>query len=301
MAGNHPIRHLLLSSSIDLTLSDRRLYNYLLHNAFPKLAKQLEFTILLSELQGVYGINLPPIERLKESLRRLIRTLIEFEIHSEWVITNLLEGARLNQEQDKLIYSYPVACQELFSNPIILEKCLIQAHFTLKYSNLLYEILSDAYFSKQKNITLEISDLRLLLNIADNKLLNYSDLNRFVLIPAVNEINSYASFAIKYHTLRKGMKVTAVVFEMTTKKNIFNLDDPKKVLPVKRPRLFIDNPKLERAYAYLLNCETKERRKFFDLAIKNAAKKKANIEEDTFDQPDLWFKWVEQALINKIN
>lgn len=293
-------RALLLSSATDLTLSDRRLYNYLLHNAFNRLSKRLNFEILLTELEGVYGVGLPPISCLKKSLRRLIRTLIEFETHpGNWIITSLLEMAELDETTEKLCYSYPLSCRQLFANPFTLERCLIQAHFTQKYSNLLYEILSQAHYSKQSTIILEISDLRSRLHISDNKLSNYSDLNRFVLTPASNEINSYASFAVKFQTKRKGMKVTHIIFEITHKKNFLNIEDSKLVIPPKRPRLFIDNPKLEKAYAYLLNVETKERRRFFDLAVKLASKKKVSIDEEEFDRPDLWFKWVEHDLLKK--
>jgi hypothetical protein len=293
------ISELLLSSATDLTLADRRLYNYLLHYAFTKLTKQLHFEISLTELAGVYGSGLPPIDRLKESLRRLIRTLIQFKREGRWIAISLLEKIELDENKAILLYSYPVHCQTLFTDPFILERCLIQAHFMQKYSNLLYEILSEIYYAKQNVISLEISDLRSRLLIQENKLSNYSDLDRFVLTPAINEINSYASFAVKFHTERKGMKVTHVVFEITGKSNLLNIEDAKEVIPPKRPRLFIDNPEAERAYAYLLNAETPARRKYFNLAIKQALKKKIIIEEDQFDRPDLWFKWVEEELIKK--
>lgn len=291
-------KNLLLSSTISLTLADRRLYNYLLHNAFDSLAKKLNYTIKLTDLEGVYGTGLPPIERLKESLRRLMRTLVEFETTSnQWIITSLLEKASLNEREEQLCYSYPSTCQHLFVNPFTLEKCLIQAHFTQKYSNLLYEILSEAHFNKKTSLILEIADLRSRLQIADTKFKNFSDFERFVLSPALEEINSYASFAVKFTAQRKGMKVTHIQFEMKSKKNISNLEDAKQIIPPKRPRFFIDNPALESAYAYLLNAATKERRKYFNLACKLAAKKKINIDEETFDRPDLWFKWVEKELL----
>ncbi|GEM_PF-2736269 len=292
------IHSLLLSSPIALTLSDRRLYNYLLHSSLDKLNKQLNFVIPLSELHGVYGTGLPPADRLKESLRRLMRTLIEFEIPlKRWVVTSLLENAKLDEIKSKLYYSYPLHCRELFTNPFTLEKCLIQAHFTQKYSNLLYELLGNSHYAKQETLSVEIADLRSCLNIPDNKLTNFSDFDRFALMPALKEINSYAGFAVKYHTERKGMKVTHVVFEMQIKKNILSNENAKAILPAKRPRLFIDNPELESAYSYLLNAETSERRKFFDKAVKHSAKKKIKIDEDVFDRPDLWFKWVETDLL----
>lgn len=295
------IQNLLLTSSIPLTLADRRLYNYLLHNAFDAFGKQQNFNIPLAELAGVYGAGLPSIERLKESLRRLLRTLIEYEVRGKWSITNLLEKAELDDQLNQLIYSYPSECKRLFKDPFILEKCLIQAHFSQKYSNLLYELLATTHYAKESTYTIEVTDLRSRLHIPEGKLTNFSDLNRFALIPAITEINSYASFAVKYHTRRKGMKVTAIIFEMSQKRNISNIKNSRKVIPIKRPRLFIDNPETEQAYAYLLNAETDERRKFFNLACKLAKKNNHKISEEEFDRPDLWFKWIENHIIKQID
>lgn len=293
------IADLLLTSASALTLSDRRLYNYLLYNAFDALEKKLNFVIHLNDLTGVYGTGLPPIPRLKESIQRLMRTLIEYKTSSgNWMISSILEHAELDEKEEQLFYSYPIQCRHLFTDPFTLEKCLIQAHFIQKYSNLLYEILASSHYANQSTLAIEIADIRSRLHIADSKLSNFSDFDRFVLLPAVKEINSYASFAVKYHTQRKGMKVTHVIFEMQNKRNISGMS-AKQVIPAKRPRLFIDNPEKEMVYAYLLNAETPERRKFFDLACKLAAKKKQIIDEEAFDRPDLWFQWVEDQVFKK--
>jgi hypothetical protein len=291
-------KNLLVISASSLTLSDRRFYNYLLHHAFHKLPKQLDFAIKLADLTGIYGTGEPEAERLKESLRRLLRTLIEFETDSsEWVVMSLLDKAAFNEETGTLHYSYSIYGRKLFLDPVTLEKCLIQAHFTQKYSNLLYEILASAHYAGSQGLTIEIADLRSRLHLPENKLANYSDFDRFVLVPASKEINSHASFAMKYHTERKGMKVAQVVFEMTNKRNIALMESAIDVIPPKRPRLFIDNPQIEAAYAYLLNAETHVRRKYFDMACRRAMKNKQKVHEDVFDRPDIWFKWVEKELV----
>lgn len=287
------IKNLLLSSSEALTLADRRLYNYLLHHAFSRSLKDAQYKVGLEDLAGVYGAGLPPVDLLKDSLRKLMRTQIEFELDGQWAMTSLLEKAEL---ADQLVYAYPSICKEILSDPVLLEKCLIQAHFTQKYSNLLYEILATAHYAKQSTLSLGIADLRERLHISLGKLANYNDLDRFVLTPAVNEINSCASFAVKYHTERKGMKVMAVIFEMSAKRTIKTVTD---VVPVKRPRLFIDDPEIERAYSYILNAETKERRKYFVMACKNARKKNEELDEEIFDRPDLWLHWISAKVINR--
>jgi hypothetical protein len=294
-------KNLVVSSAGSLTLSDRRFYNYLLHHAFHNLPKQLDFAIELTDLTGIYGTGEPPVLRLKESLRRLLRTLIEFETeNNEWVVMSLLDKAEFNEKTGTLHYSYSIYVRKLFLDPVLLEKCLIQAHFTQKYSNLLYEILASAHYAGSENVTIEIADLRGRLQLPENRLTNYSDFDRFVLVPASKEINSHASFATKYHTERKGMKVTRVVFEMTKKRNISLLESAIHVIPPKRPRLFIDDPDIEAAYAYLLNAETNVRRKYFDMACRRAVKNKQKVDEGVFDRPDLWFRWVETELVKVV-
>lgn len=297
MQHKFKINRIQLSSIIALTLADRRLFNYLLLNAFDELSPKKRFTIEFNQLHGVYGSGLPPVERLKESIRRLMHTLIELEIKlNKWLITNLLDEAELSYDENQICYSFSALCCRLFSDPITLEKCLIQAHFIHKYSNFLYDILSEAHYSNQTSYSIDVSDLRARLQLPLDKFKNFGDFNRFVLTPAVDEINSYASFAIKFHTLRKGMKVTQVVFSITNKR-IISVNHAKNVIPPKRPRLFIEDAEIERSYAYLLNAETIERRKYFILAQKKALKSQKNIPEELFDCPDEWFHWIKNELV----
>lgn len=292
------VQGLLLNSVTPLTLADRRLFNYLLHDALDHLSHQKEFVISLSALEGVYGAGRAPLYRLKDSLRRLLRTLVEFSLPSEeWVITSLLQQANIDSRAQTLTYAYskPLCC--LFATAENLEKCLIQAHFTQKYSNRLYDYLASIYFQNRLTFNVSIEEIRSLLKIEDKKLVNFSDLNRFALKPAIEELNAYASFAVKYHTERKGMKVITIHFELTPKRPIADIYHPKQVIPPKRPRLFIDSPEVEQVYAYLLNADTKERRRYFKLAMARAAKKNVIIEEEWLDRPDLWLQWVQDTTL----
>lgn len=296
-------KNLLLTAVANLVLADRRLYNYLLHHAVPHLTQQLDFTIALTELKGIYGTGIPLINRLQESLKRLMRTLIEFEVNPQkWVLISLLDKIELNEQTQILHYSYTSYCRDILLNPILLEKCLIQAHFTQKYSHFIYEILSEAYFSGQKELKIEVSDLRSRLFIEEKKLSNFGDFKRFLLMPAINEINIYASFITQFDTERKGMKVTHVIFQMVKKREISHSTKINEIIPPKRPLFFIENPQLEAAYAYLLNAETAKRRELFDTAIKRAATAGVTITlEEDFDCPDIWFKWIQDELMKKLN
>jgi len=295
------INRLTLLKSGLLTLADRRLYNYLLHNAFDQLTKKSTFTIQMSDLEGVFASHEPSIDRLKESLTRLLRLLVEIEAQQNkekiWLVSNLLSKISIDELNRTLSYSYPDICRELLTDPATLERCLIQAHFEHKYSQQIYEILALAAFACNTELTIEITDLRSRLNIPDNALKNFSDLHRFVLLPALNEINAYASFASKFDMIRKGRKVTHLCFHLTQKKIISGIINAKEIIPPKRPRMFIEKPEHEWAYAYLLNAETKERRKYFDLANKKASENGISINIEDFDRPDKWFQWVTHEVL----
>lgn len=297
------LNNLLLASSTSLILADRRLYNYLLHNAFQGLKKRLEFTIGLKDLEGVYGVGKPSKEQLNESIRKLMRTLVEFETteqnRKQWHITSLLADAIFDEKDGLLRYRYPETCQILLTDPINLEKCLIQAHFNYKYSNLLYELLATEHYSGKSDYLIELEDLRECLHVEPDKMPNFTDFNRFVLEPALKEINSYASFAVKFDASRKGRKVTQIHFQFASKVPVTKLS-VKDIIPPRRPKLFINDPKEELAYAYLLNATTIERRKYFSLAQKKAEKiSQETIPEEYFDRPDLWYQWVVKTIQNK--
>jgi len=66
-----------------LSLSDRRLFNFLLANAYPNLGKQPNYTVRLSDIRGFAalardGTGEADNRRLKGSIERLQRTLVIF-------------------------------------------------------------------------------------------------------------------------------------------------------------------------------------------------------------------------------
>jgi hypothetical protein len=287
------VSEVLLSSSTALTLADRRLYNYLLLNAYDGIKKKSSFSIELKELQGVYEVGLPPVERVQESLRRLIRTLVEYSIQGKaeyaWRITPLLAEATLDTHKKVIHYCYSENCLFLLTQPILLEKCLVQAHFTAKYSNLLYDLLANEHYAGKNIYQIETEDLRARLKVDSDKMPNFTDFNRYVLMPALNEIHCYASFAVKADFVRQGRKITHVHFTFTCKTPVAKTRNIKSVIPPKRPQLFIESPAEQFALAFLLNASTEQRRHYFKRAQQKA---KRAIPEQDFDRPDQWYRWV---------
>lgn len=289
------IHHLELIASVNLTLAERRLFNYLLHHAIKKLPDQLNFSISLSQLQGVFGAGPPPLDKLKSALMHLLNTQVEFLLqehnHERWFLTTLLADTGLNLATNTLEYSYTQTSAMVYTEPLLLERCLIQAHFSYKYSVLLYELLAKQFYLNQPDFYVELMSLRDAIRIEAQKMQNFADFNRTVLGPACEEINSYASFTVKYTPRHQGRKTIGLHFTCTSK-FLRHLGSAKDVIPPLRPQLFIESPKEELAYAQLLNADTPVRIRFFKIAQRRAQKANRPLPEEDLDRPDLWYDLV---------
>jgi plasmid replication initiation protein len=85
------------------------------------------------------------------------------------------------------------------------------------YSIRLYEILMQFISTNQRVIYVE--DFRLLLQLSE-KYKSFKELNKFVVKPAVDELNKKSDLFVKFETIRKGRRVGALVFNFEKKKQV---------------------------------------------------------------------------------
>jgi len=294
-----------VSTPDDLVLADRRLFNYLIHNAFSNPVENTPYEIDFDSLSGVFSSKAPDIARLLSSLDKLLKITLTVEYTNtppRICVLNLLSNVDVDSQARKLHYCFPKGFQDIVHDPELLERCLIQAHFEYKYTGCLYRILVKHAFSTQCDtpLNIELNSLREQLAIEEGKLKNFNDFVRFVLQPSLDELSWYASFRASYDTIKQGRKVIALTFTIHNKRAIPALHDAEQVVPMQRPALFIEDPKEEKAYSYLLNAPTKERKTYFQIAIENAKKKRKTIAITSFDTPDVWFEFCKKELINNI-
>ncbi|PIQ43450.1 MAG: hypothetical protein COV52_03720 [Gammaproteobacteria bacterium CG11_big_fil_rev_8_21_14_0_20_46_22] len=299
----HDIRDLSLSKPADLALADRRLFNYLLHQAFSDGLQTTRFTIGFDELIGVFSSKAPSVDRVLLSLQKLLQMTITVHHRTDESaieVFNLLSEVCVDRKQHRLHYAFPTLARAIYKDPALLERCLIQAHFEYKYSEALYVLMADQVFAqKAASFELELSKLRDKLGIACDKMKNFNDFDRFVLRPAINEINLYASFQVCVEPVKQGRKVTALSFSFDIQREVSSLSAAKQVIPSHRPRFFIEAPEEERAYAYLLGASTPERKKYFEIAAQNAARQRVRLSPESLDTPDVWFDWCKRELLER--
>ena len=128
-----------------LTLTQRKASNVLLYNAYENLLTARVHHIRVKDLAEAIGFNTNNLEPLKEALKTLARTVLEWNIldengaHEEWGATTLLAQAVI--KSGYCIYAYsPDLCEKLYRPEIYaLLNLSIQRKFSSGYALALYE------------------------------------------------------------------------------------------------------------------------------------------------------------------
>ncbi len=96
-------------------------------------------------------------------------------------------------------------------------------HFKSKYTIRMYELIKSIHFNELETYKRKytIEELQRLLDAATYK--EYRDLKRRVLTSAIREINEYSDKNVSMEEVRRGRKVLAVEFTITTKESMESL------------------------------------------------------------------------------
>ena len=106
-----------------LTLTDRRIYNLLIANAWERITEPLEHVIEKSDLRGAHKSN----ERIEDSIRRLMSAIAEVKIIRDGKVAIKrvqLLGGNVEQEGERgrLYYTFPKQLIEIVKES---EVCLL--------------------------------------------------------------------------------------------------------------------------------------------------------------------------------
>jgi plasmid replication initiation protein len=218
-----------------LTLADRRLFTHLLAHAYRDLGKATEHTIRLSTIRGFAaeardGVEEAGNRRLKESIRRLQRTVVQFNYlesdkGSVWESSQFLGTCKIIERTGELTYTFPNGLAEKLAEPALYSYISLQVmyQFESKYAFIIYEILkrysdrdaADPYWA------VKTSELRDILGCRD-RLKDWKDFRRRAIDPAVSEIAQLSEFALELDEIRQGGgrgggRVVGVVFRIRRK------------------------------------------------------------------------------------
>lgn len=205
----------VIAISNKISLLQRKVFNFLIANAYLFLDKKESFEIDIIELKSKLWFNSKNISYLKESLKQLISTVVEFNLlwkdKEAWSATTLLSSVEFREW--KCSYSFSPVLRKKLHQPNIYAKIKLSLMklFSSKYSLCLYEIIID-YHNIWQTPVIMIEDFRKLMWLKETQYIEFKRLSIRVIKPALAEISSIGWYKIEVKYKRVNRKVVALKF-----------------------------------------------------------------------------------------
>ncbi len=197
-----------------LTLTDRRIYNQLLENAWEAIDKPVLHVIAKADLRGSHNSN----DRIGESIERLMSAIVKVE--AVWdgkpaVERVQLLGGNLEMSRADGLFEYeiPPRLRKIISNSTVFARLQREVMFALssKYALTLYEMVQkrgNLRWRSSEKFTLDA--LRGVLGVPKGKLTSWSNLRLRAIDPAVAEVSALSDYVVEIQPIKTGRSVTHV-------------------------------------------------------------------------------------------
>ena len=183
---------------------ERKVWNFLLLNAFDDLKKKDQFKIPLMDLLKRMNYNSNDYERIKDVLRKLSETRVEWNVLNkdktdEWETSVLLAGAKI--VDGVLTYGYNPLIKDRLSDPRIYAKlnAFEQTLIKSKYTQVFWELFRD-YIGIGETPWIPVEkELRKLLGLTKDEYkksdgsTDFKTLNRDVIKRSISQLNKISS------------------------------------------------------------------------------------------------------------
>lgn len=210
------------------TERDRKLWTFLLHVVWDELGVKPMHELSVNKINQVFrecgGDH--NTTWIWESAKRLARTIAEWEQtfgdeRYEQGVSAIFAAVITKQSQEKgiLHFSFPAPLIPILKEPRRFAR--LRVHFLLrlsgKYAVTLYELLEGLANKDDPVLTVPLEVLRQWLKVPEGKFKLYGDFKRWVLSPAVKQINNDpagAGFTVYMQPIKKGKAVYRVRFRV---------------------------------------------------------------------------------------
>ena len=213
--------------SNNIGLLQRKIFNALLYKAYNRLLDDSFHYISLSELAKLIDFNSNNSSKLKQAFKNLQSTTVEWNIIENnneadaeiWCSSTLLASSVIDRKRGFCRYEYSKTLSELLFQPDIYARIdlRIQNRFNSSYGLALYE---NCVRFKNVRTTgwINIDTFRKLMGVQDSMYPKFSDFNRRVLSPAIDEINKISDINVELQTNRVAQQVVSLKFNISNKK-----------------------------------------------------------------------------------
>jgi hypothetical protein len=200
-----------------LTLTQRKLVNALLYNAYEELLSEDTHSIPVSLLSEMIGFDSRNQAHLRQAIRGLTETSVEWDIleddgTSVWEVSSLLSSARIRA--GVCTYRYDKGLAEKLKHPDIYSKINLSVIRELRSSHALalYENCY-RYVDIGHTAWWDLDVFRKLMSV--DGLASYQEykiLKRDLITPSMREINKLSNINVEMETRRKGRSVIGLRF-----------------------------------------------------------------------------------------
>ncbi|MGE3920536.1 MAG: replication initiation protein [Gammaproteobacteria bacterium] len=214
----------LIHSTNKLTLLERKISNALLYHAYENLLTHHEHEIHIPTLCVLIGYNSKDYKTIKQSLVSLISTVLEWNLIDKekteeegiWMASSMLADAKI--DGPICTYSYSNRMRELCYYPEFYGRLnmTVLAQFKSTYGIALYENCI-RYQNISQTPWFDLPTYRKLMGVEDGKYEIFRDLNRRVIKPSVEEVNSKATIQVIPEYKKQGRVVVSIRFLISKK------------------------------------------------------------------------------------
>lgn len=205
--------------SNSLSLLQRKVSNALLYHAYKELMIKEEHEITVKQLCRLIGYQGNNHAVIKEALRELISTVIEWNIVNDetgtenWTASSILASVSL--EGPLCYFAYSPRMKALLHSPSMFGKIdlVIQSRFRSSYGLALYENCI-RYRGLPHTKWFEMDLLKKLMGIQTGTYDIFRDFKRRVLDKAIDEVNMYSDMLVEADYMKEGRKVARVRFKL---------------------------------------------------------------------------------------
>ena len=195
-----------------LTLTDRRIYNLLLENAWDSIDKPVIHTIGKARLRGSHNSN----DRIGESIERLMTAIVKVKVTKDGETAiervQLLGGNVEYVTPDGMLhYEVPPRLRRIIKDSTIFARLQKEVMFALssKYALTLYEMVQkrgNLIYRSSEDFT--IDEIRGVLGVPQGKLTIWSNLYNRAIKRAVDEVNQLSDHLVEVEPVKTGRRVT---------------------------------------------------------------------------------------------
>ena len=236
-----PLPVIIVSVEGPYTERDRKLWTFLLHAVWDELDAGVIHEIPVQEINRVFrqlgGDH--NTTWIWESAIRLAKSTVSWhytEGDTRYDGIAALFSAQISRGARKtglLRFNFPPLLVPVLKDPRRFSR--LRTHFLIelsgKYAVTLYELLESAANKDVPELKVRVEELRRWLKVPAGKLTRWQDFRRYVLEPAVKQINDNptgAGFRVRIQLVKEGRAITWIVFEILKTKERQALDTKLK-------------------------------------------------------------------------